>query len=283
MSENTNLLLIAALGAGGLWLFHDREKHKRAAKEVREELGLAASEPIPTTSVSMPAPRPPARSERIKLAPRSYDALFAEYGSGIPVPYLRALAWRESGMNPRANSGPAWGLLQVVEVVRKDYNERHGTSYERRELLDPAVNIAVASDVLARIIYGYGRFHPEAINLQVDWGNPLFVELLTFGWNAGYSERGGVGRAASHLTRRGFDDFTIDDIFGVAKQAGVRPHLSNPRKVTFSKGVTTQYLRERARDEADGMKQEPTVAAAPPPDAEPVSHPLQVEAAGAST
>ncbi len=217
MSENTNLLLIAALGAGGLWLLHDREKHKRTAKDVREELGLAAMQPV-----SMPA-KPEGRAQRIKLAPRSYDALFAEYGNGIPVPYLRALAWRESGLNPRDMKGPAWGLMQVIEVVRKDYNERHNTSYERRDLLDPAVNIAIASDVLVRIIDGYARFHPEAVNLQADWTNPLFVELLTFGWNAGFSERGGVGRVASHLSRRGFDDFTIDDVFAAAKAAGSSP------------------------------------------------------------
>jgi hypothetical protein len=277
MSENTNLMLIAALGAGGLWLFHDREKHKRAAKDVRQELGLAPRTPVPTTPVSVP----PARSERIKLAPRSYDALFAEYGNGIPVAYLRALAWRESGLNPRANDGPAWGLLQVVEIVRRDYNARHGTHYERRDLLDPAVNVAIASDVLARIVDGYARFHPEATNLQADWSNPLFVELLTFGWNAGFSERGGVGRVANHLTRRGFDDFTIDDVFRAAKQAGVSPNLSNPRKVAFSKGVTTQYLRERARDDSDGVQAEPRVIAvvAPPVD-EPVSQPSQVDGTG---
>ena len=280
MSENTNLLLIAALGAGGLWLLRDREKHKHAAKEVREELGIAAAPPV--RPVSMPVPPPEGRAQRIKLAPRSYDALFAEHGNGIPVAYLRALAWRESGMNPRANNGPAWGLLQVVEVVRKDYNERHGTSYERRDLLDPAVNVAIASDVLVRIIDGYSRFHPEATNLQADWSNPLFVELLTFGWNAGYSERGGVGRAASHLTRRGFDDFSIDDIFGAAKQAGVSPHLSNPRTVAFSKGVTRQFLRERARDEADALQPDPpVVAATEPAEAAPVSQPSEVDATGA--
>lgn len=282
MSENTNLLLIAALGAGGLWLFHDREKHKRAAKDVREELGLAAS--VPVRRVSNPAPRPEARADRIKLAPRSYDALFAEYGNGIPVAYLRALAWRESSMSPRETRGPAWGLMQVIEVVRKDYNERHNTKYERRDLLDPAVNIAIASDVLARIVDGYERFHPEATNLQADWTNPLFVELLTFGWNAGFSERGGVGRVASHLTRRGFDDFTIDDIFTAAKQAGASPHLSNPKKVAFSKGVTRQYLRERARDDADAMQVDsPVVVVAEPPAEEPISQPSQVDGTGAAS
>ncbi len=226
---------------------------------------------------------PPARTERIRLASRSYDALFAEYGGDVPVAYLRALAQRESGMNPRATDGPAWGLLQVVEVVRKDYNQRHGTRYERRDLLDPAVNVAIAADVLTRIIDGFARFHPEAPNLQADWSNPLFVELLTFSWNAGYSERGGVGRVASYLHRRGFDDFTLDDVVATAKQAGASPHLSNPKKARFSKRVTTQFLRERTRDQAEGYQPEPAedapVAAPLVAREEPVTAPSQVDAA----
>lgn len=278
-TPDTNLLLLAGLGAGGLWLYHDREKRKRAvpAREVR-----AVAPPAPRRPS---APRPPARVERIKLASRSYDPLFAEYGRDLPVAYLRALAHHESGMNPRATDGPAWGLLQVVEVVRRDYNQRHGTRYERRDLLDPAVNVAITSDVLGRIIDGFARFHPEAPNLQVDWTNPLFVELLTFGWNAGYSERGGVGRVASYLSRRGFDDFTIDDVAATARQAGASPHLSNLRKVRFCKLVTTQFLRERARDEAEGYRAEPpgdAVAPVAPVVATegPVTSPAEVDEAG---
>lgn len=278
-TPDSNLLLIAALGAGGLWLYHDREKQKRAAQGATDALAIAASSPAlpprrPTES------KPPARAERIKLASRSYDPLFAEYGRDIPVAYLRALASHESAMNPRATGGPAWGLLQVVEVVRKDYNQRHGTRYERRDLLDPAVNVAIASDVLGRIIDGYARFHPEAPNLQVDWTNPLFVELLTFGWNGGYSERAGVGHVASYLSRRGFDDFTIDDVAATAKQAGASPHLSNLKKVKFAKLVTTQFLREQARDQAEGYDAGPRPEAAPVivvKDDEPVTSPSQVD------
>ncbi len=283
-TPDTNLLLIAALGAGGLWLYHDREKHKRAT-EAREALAVAMPAVATAPAPRRPSePKPAARAERTKLASRSYDPLFSEYGRDIPVAYLRALAHHESALNPRATDGPAWGLLQVVEVVRKDYNQRHGTRYERRDLLDPAVNVAIASDVLARIIDGYARFHPEAPNLQVDWTNPLFVELLTFGWNAGYSERGGVGRVATYLSRRGFDDFTIDDVAATARQAGASPHLSNPRKVRFSKLVTTQFLRERARDEAEGYRAEPP-GDVPTPEAAPmvatdgpVTSPAQVDA-----
>ena len=156
------------------------------------------------------------------------------------------------------------------------------------DLLDPAVNIAIASDVLTRIIDGYARFHGDAPNLQVDWSNPLFIELLTLGWNAGFSERGGVGRVASHLSRRGFVDFTLDDIVATAKQAGASPNLSNPHKARFARLVTTQYLRERARDQAEGVTPNgagadadaaTAAAAAPQAEAQPVTNPAQVDAA----
>ena len=65
---------------------------------------------------------------------RRFDPLFRKYGRGLPVAYLRSLAKRESNLNPNESDGPAWGLLQVVEVVRRDFNERHGTSYARRDL-----------------------------------------------------------------------------------------------------------------------------------------------------
>ena len=39
-SPDTNLLLVAALGAGGLWLFHDREKHRRAAEDATTALAM---------------------------------------------------------------------------------------------------------------------------------------------------------------------------------------------------------------------------------------------------
>ncbi len=140
--------------------------------------------------------------------------------------------------------------MQVIEVVRRDYNKRHGTSHTRRELLDPATNVTIATDLLARIIASYQRNHPTVPNLQVDWDNPRFVELLTFGWNAGYSERGGVGRVARYLEQRGVTHITIDTLYENARAAGASRHLSNAKKVAWSKGVAALYQRERARDAA---------------------------------
>jgi hypothetical protein len=89
-------------------------------------------------------------------------------------------------------------------------------------------------------------------NLREDWNNRRFVELLTFGWNAGYSERGGVGRVARFLERQGqHNEITIDSIHAAARDAGASRHLSNPKKVSWCKGVVALYSRERAREASE--------------------------------
>ena len=82
--------------------------------------------------------------------------------------------------------------------------------------------------------------------MQTDWDNPRFVELVVFGWNAGYSEAGGVGRVARYLEAQGRgDEVTIDAVFDAAKAAGASRHLSNDAKRRWSKGVAAAYFRER--------------------------------------
>lgn len=189
-----------------------------------------------------------ARLPRIELAPRTYDDVFAGSGRGLPVPYLRALALHESDMRPRLADGPAWGLMQVIEVVREDFNRRERKNFTRSDLLDPAVNVTIAASSLALIAKSYAANHPNSPNLQTNWRNPQFVALLTFGWNAGWSERGGVGRVASFLEQRGMD-VTINSVFDAAKASGASPHLSNPMKLAFAKQVTRQYFAELADEE----------------------------------
>ena len=107
-----------------------------------------------------------------------FDPLFQKYGGTVPVAYLRALAFRESGLNPNANAGKAaaQGLLQIVTVARDGYNQRHGTAYTTTQTLDPAVNVQIAADLLQSIIRAYAK-HPDR-NLHEDWSNPEFVKLL---------------------------------------------------------------------------------------------------------
>ena len=191
----------------------------------------------------LPQPRGPAVSRR-------FDELFRRHGRGLPVAYLRSLAKRESNLNPAERDGPAWGLMQVIEVVRRDFNDRQGTTHTRRDLLRPEVNVSVASDLLRRIIKSYHRNHSTSPNMQLNWDNHRFVELLTFGWNAGYSEAGGVGRVARYLEGKGLArSITIDTIHAAARSAGASRHLSSSKKVAWCKSVAALHAREKAREE----------------------------------
>lgn len=204
------------------------------------ELAAAPVASTPPPVVDTP-PTPPAGS-----LPRTFDAIFERHRGAIPIEYLRALAKRESDMKPGERSGPAWGLMQIVEVVRTDYNQAHGTRHSRADLLDPDVNVAMCCWVLRFIIASYQRNHPRIPNLRADWSNPRFVELLTFGWNAGFSERAGVGRVVSYLEKLGAADVDIDQVHAHARLAGASRHLSNEAKVRWCKSVVILYQRERA-------------------------------------
>jgi hypothetical protein len=138
--------------------------------------------------------------------------------------------------------------MQVIEIVREDYNRRERANFTRQDLLDAAVSVTIAASSLALIVKSYAANHPHTPNMQPNWRNPQFVALVTFGWNAGWSERGGVGRVVSFLEQRGAD-VNINSVFDSAKAAGASPHLANPRKLAFAKQVTRQYFAELSDEE----------------------------------
>lgn len=175
---------------------------------------------------------------------RTFDPIFARYGGRIPVAFLRALSYRESGQNPSSASGPAKGLMQTLPALLEGYNQRHGTQYGTADLLNPEVNVAVATDLLNRIVLAFGK-HPSR-NLKADWSNPEFLNLLTAGWNSGYSEGGGVGRVATFLESRGIP-VTHDNVFQYAAAAGATKHLQNDAKQQWQKSVTALYFTQPDR------------------------------------
>lgn len=177
---------------------------------------------------------------------RRFDRIFDMYRESIPIEFLRALAKRESNLNPEESNGPAWGLMQIVEVVRKDYNQAHGTRYTRRDLLDPAINVAIACWLLRFIIAQYAKHQDGVPSLRADWSNPRFVELLVFGWNAGFSASGGVLKVVRYLKERGVTDITIDVVFKHARAAGAVRHVSNATKLRWCKSVVRLYEQELA-------------------------------------
>lgn len=212
-----------------------------------------ANPPAPVPPVARPAAPPPpaaAAGARSTLT-RAFDDLFRRHGQGIPVAYLRALAHAESGLNPRDRLG----LINVVPIAVADFNRRHPMSLVRPDqMTDPDVNVRVAVDILRTIIASYKANHPGVAALREDWRNPTFVELLTFGWNAGYSELGGVGRVVRWLRRYqpGWP-ISLDAVADAAHLAGAAAHLSNPRKRAYSRGVAAAYVRERERDRRDHL------------------------------
>jgi len=135
-------------------------------------------------------------------------------------------------------------LLQVIGVVRRDYNERHQTGYSANDLFDPEINVKVACDLLNRIAVGYQRNHPKT--LEMDWTSKRYVQLFTFGWNAGYSEKAGVGFVVGKLEKAGFSvgDIDIDTVSGNAASFGASQYLSSKAKVRYCKQVTAWYFDE---------------------------------------
>jgi murein DD-endopeptidase MepM/ murein hydrolase activator NlpD len=185
---------------------------------------------------------------------RSFDQIFTVYGLGLPVPYLRALAARESGLDPLDPKG----LINVVRVVREDFNALHGANVAPSDLKNPVVNVMIASDALRRIIDSLAHHHPDVPNLREDWSNRHFVELLTFGWNAGWSESAGLGRVATYLERQGHTDITLAAVARAAYPAGAKHWLWNPKKVAWTRSVADLYFDELARDVAAGRMARPS-------------------------
>lgn len=248
MSETNTLITIAGL-AGALYLGHRWLTHSDT-KTNPTTAGAEPDTPAAPPGNDPPARTPPAPRAAAGYLPRTFDPIFAAHARGIPIAYLRSLAARESDLRPDLATGPAWGLMQVMPTVLDTFNKHHGTAFRRADLLNPEINVRIATHTLRTIINGYRQFHPEVPNLLEDWRNLRFVELLTFGWNAGFSERGGVGLVASYLSRLGFTDITIDLVHAHAAAAGASRHLSNEKKVRWCKGVARLYQREAAHDAA---------------------------------
>ncbi len=254
-----NDLINLAAGAGVALLVGNAIHHRKraqvaeaAAVDINRRLDRLAKKKQSTRAPAPAAPPPPKSASASGLS-RDYDAIFARLGEGIPVPYLRALAWGESRLTPSAKNGDARGLFQIVPVVLADYNRRAGATLAPSDLYPPEQNTMVAASALRAMVASYARNHRDVPSLLEDWTNPAFVELVTFGWCAGWSERAGVGCVVRYLTSQlGTTDITLDVVAQHAAMAGASRHLSNPRKVRYAKAVTRRYFVERDRDAKEG-------------------------------
>lgn len=237
MSDNTNTIITAAGLAGALYLGHRWLTRKEAEAHAADE-SPAASADDEARPVSSP-------SEVDATLPRTYDAEFVNHGQRLPLAYLRALASRESDMTPSFTEGPSWGLFGIDDITRSSYNRRHGTRFRQVDLLTASINVAVAADQLRLIVGNWRRLHGDIANLQENWQNLRFVELLTFGWATAFGTQAGVGRVVVYLRGRGITDVTADKVFAHAGNAGASPKLSREQNLDFAKGVARLYDRER--------------------------------------
>lgn len=174
---------------------------------------------------------------------RKFDPLFSRHSGSIPVTFLRALAKRESDFNIKEMGGRHWGLLQVGPSVVEDYNKAFGTNHALISVLNPELNVKMATRTLKRIVKSYNKFHPNTPNMREDWSNPQYVALILAGWNSGYSEGGGVGRVAKYLEARGLP-VTHETVFDNARAAGATKHLSNRGKQSWQRGVVDLFYQE---------------------------------------
>jgi soluble lytic murein transglycosylase-like protein len=176
-----------------------------------------------------------------------WDPMIEKYAGRVPVAFIRALIHGESGGDSQLENpaSHAAGLLQITEIVRRDWNDAHADApVNRDQLFDPEINVRIGAALLNRIVQVYGK-HPT---LQPDWSTRRYPELVALGWNAGYSDRGGVGLVVSHLEAAGAQpaDVTVDS---VARLAAGLPEasrfVSRPDRVAYARAVADLYLGSR--------------------------------------
>jgi hypothetical protein len=190
----------------------------------------------------------------VRLSSSPYDAIFAELAPTIPVAFVRRLAYEESRLNPRSDDGGAKGILQITPIVVDDYQAARGLSpgvrIEKKRgyrwldysgLLEPRLNVKMANFTFDTIKRSYA-LHPWG---GADWSSPLWVSLFVFGWNAGYSNGGGVGRAASRIEARG-EVVTVDSVRAeAARSPGVIVEkLGTERAANWAKLVARRYFED---------------------------------------
>jgi soluble lytic murein transglycosylase-like protein len=177
----------------------------------------------------------------------AWDPIIERYAGDVPIAFIRALVHGESGGDSQKENpaSHAAGLLQITEIVRQDWNAAHPSApVSRAALFDPEINLRIGAALLNRIVDVYARHR----TMQPDWGSRRFAELVVLGWNAGYSDRGGVGLAVSELEAAGAKpaDVTVDSVSRVA--AGLRKSsrfVAQPDRVTYAKAVADLYLGSR--------------------------------------
>ena len=177
-----------------------------------------------------------------------WDPTIEKYAGRVPVAFIRALIHGESGGNSQLENpaSHAAGLLQLTEIVRRDWNEAHPDApVSREQLFDPeASTFGSARGAAGTASSRSTRDNPTAAPAGMERVR-RYAELVALGWNAGYSDRGGVGLAVTHLEAAGAApaDVTVDSVARVA--AGL-PQVAS--RASFSSAFDRiAYARRRRR------------------------------------
>lgn len=183
--------------------------------------------------------------------PSTYDAAFRLHGHGIPVDYLRALAWSESGLraDARAKGSTATGLFQILRPTWDDYERRHG--YPGLDRTNPDDATELAADLLDQVTRAYA-----AAGLPPDWPDREYARLVTLGYKAGWSRQQGVAHALAALPRSSWDaesvvaqsslDFPRSHIWAT----GDGGYMSDPALLAAVDKVADAYLGSESSADA---------------------------------
>ena len=194
---------------------------------------------------------------------KKYDPIFRAHGHGLPIGFLRALGEWESSLNPNEHDGGAWGLLQVVPVVRKDYNKAHGTGYTQADMLDPVKNVKVATWLLDLICRTYAKRFRGKPHMVPNWDDFDFVKLLVHAWNAGWSMSGGVGKVALWMGKhRPNVNVGLQRVGEYAAAAGAADTLlgsTGEKKRAWARKVAITAMREMAAEKKSPESDSPPV------------------------
>lgn len=125
---------------------------------------------------------------------------------GISFNATMAIFENESGMNPSATSAgsSATGLGQILSGTRDLYNQREGKAAglvvaNQAALKDPATNIRVATWLLRTIADLYAATCADA-KWKHNWANRDYVECVSLGYTAGWSDMEGVAGIIRRMT-----------------------------------------------------------------------------------
>ena len=184
-----------------------------------------------------------------------WDPVIERFAGNVPVAFIRALVHGESGGDSQKENpvSHAAGLLQITEIVRKDWNAAHPDApVSRSDLFDPEINVRIGAALLNRIVQTYRR-HPT---LKPDWSSRRYAgaggarverRLQRSRRRRPGRRRAGGGRSQARRRHRRLGRARRRPVCRTASR-----FVSLPERVAYAKAVADLYL---------GSKRAPVVAA----------------------